>query len=126
MGTSGDTPTDDMQRFWAAVARAPCLHADHLRPAFALAGGPLALWRESVARLRALGLPPAASALLAMPPEAELDADLAFAAGERLRDALERDGAEVAWLPFEGGHGIPLVVWREFRRFILQRLGSEA
>jgi DNA processing protein len=79
MSTPGDTPTDDTQRFWAAVARAPCLHADHLRPAFALAGGPLALWRESAARLRALGLPPAASALLATPPEAELDADLAFA-----------------------------------------------
>jgi phospholipase/carboxylesterase len=49
------------------------------------------------------------------------DQELSFAAGEALRDAARAGGAEVAWLPFDGGHGIPLPVWRALRRF-LQRL----
>ena len=46
------------------------------------------------------------------------DADLAFAAGERLRDFLTEAGASVSWLPFDGGHQIPLPVWRELRKLI--------
>lgn len=46
------------------------------------------------------------------------DADLGFAAGERLRDWLTDAGAAVTWVPFDGGHEIPLVVWRELRRFL--------
>lgn len=49
------------------------------------------------------------------------DAELSFAAGEGLRDAASAGGADVTWLPFEGGHEIPLVVWRGLRHF-LQRL----
>lgn len=49
----------------------------------------------------------------------ELDADLAFSAGEALRDALTAGGANVTWVPFDQGHGIPLVVWRRFRKFAL-------
>ncbi len=49
------------------------------------------------------------------------DAELSFAAGEGLRDAAMAGGADVTWLPFEGGHEIPLVVWRGLRHF-LQRL----
>lgn len=45
------------------------------------------------------------------------DADLAFSAGERLRDWLTSAGADVNWVPFRGGHQIPMVVWRELRRF---------
>jgi DNA processing protein len=76
----------DLLRFWLAVARAPALHVDHLRPALAQVGDPLALWRATPCQLRALGLPPAASALLASPPEALLDADHAF---------LDRQGARI-------------------------------
>lgn len=47
------------------------------------------------------------------------DADLAFSAGEALRDFNRNSGAQVTWQPFDGGHEIPLVVWRALRRFIL-------
>ena len=46
------------------------------------------------------------------------DEDLSIRAGERLRDLLAAGGARVSWLPFEGGHNIPLQVWRELRRFV--------
>lgn len=46
------------------------------------------------------------------------DDDLAFTAGEALRDCLIAAGAEVSWLPFEEGHQIPLVVWRRLRKLI--------
>lgn len=46
------------------------------------------------------------------------DADLALAAGQRLRDYCVDAGALVTWLPFDGGHQIPLPVWRELRRLI--------
>lgn len=49
------------------------------------------------------------------------DHELAFAAGEELRNAAIAGGADVTWLPFDGGHEIPLVVWRGLRQF-LQRL----
>jgi phospholipase/carboxylesterase len=50
------------------------------------------------------------------------DDDLAFAAGEALRDALIGGGAEVTWVPFDGGHEIPLVVWRALRKLVKSRL----
>ncbi|HEY4240022.1 MAG TPA: hypothetical protein VGM88_09415 [Kofleriaceae bacterium] len=46
------------------------------------------------------------------------DQELAFAAGEGLRDAVIAGGAKVTWLPFEGGHDLPLVVWRALRRML--------
>ena len=66
-------------------------------------------WQPQVARLR--GLP-------ALVTHGRNDGDLSFGAGERLRDLLQAGGAEVTWLPFEGGHEMPLVVWRALRRFI--------
>lgn len=50
------------------------------------------------------------------------DRDLAFAAGERLRDFLLESAAQLTWTPFEGGHEIPLVVWRGLRKFLLALL----
>lgn len=47
------------------------------------------------------------------------DDDLAFAAGEALRAFVESAGADVRWLPFEGGHVIPLTVWRALRALLL-------
>jgi phospholipase/carboxylesterase len=48
------------------------------------------------------------------------DADLAFSAGESLRDFCRNSGARVTWQAFEGGHEIPLVVWRALRRFLAE------
>ena len=48
------------------------------------------------------------------------DADLAFAAGEALRDFHRDSSANVTWIPFHGGHEIPLVVWRALRRFLAE------
>jgi len=50
------------------------------------------------------------------------DEELSFAAGEALRDAALAGGADATWLPVDGGHAIPLPVWRGLRRF-LQGLG---
>lgn len=46
------------------------------------------------------------------------DVELPFAAGIALRDAAIAGGAVVEWLAFDGGHVIPLVVWRALRRFL--------
>jgi len=48
------------------------------------------------------------------------DPDLAFSAGEALRDFFRSSGARVTWQPFEGGHEIPLIVWRALRRFFVE------
>jgi phospholipase/carboxylesterase len=49
------------------------------------------------------------------------DSDLAFAAGESLRDCLTTAGAATTWVPFDQGHEVPLVVWRRLRKFLLER-----
>lgn len=67
-------------------------------------------WLPNAGRLR--GLP-------ALVTHGRADGDLGFFAGERLRDLLQGAGAEVTWLPFEGGHEMPLVVWRALRRFVM-------
>ena len=46
------------------------------------------------------------------------DDDLAFSAGEAIRDAAMLGGAKVTWLPFDGGHGVPMIVWRGLRKFL--------
>jgi phospholipase/carboxylesterase len=46
------------------------------------------------------------------------DPDLAFEAGEALRDFCTDSEARVEWTPFEGAHEIPFVVWRTFRKFL--------
>ena len=55
-----------------------------------------------------------------------LDDDLAFEAGDALRLELAARGADVTWVPFEGGHEVPLLVWKKTRRFLerLQRATS--
>ena len=51
------------------------------------------------------------------------DSDLAFAAGESLRDFHSDSQARVTWQPFDGGHEIPLIVWRALRRFLADLYG---
>jgi phospholipase/carboxylesterase len=54
------------------------------------------------------------------------DRDLSFAAGEGLRDGLQGGGADVTWAAFEGGHEIPFIVWRQFKRFVSRGLAGSA
>jgi phospholipase/carboxylesterase len=44
------------------------------------------------------------------------DRELAFHAGELLRDFAALHGARVTWLPFDGGHQLPFVVWRALKK----------
>lgn len=66
-------------------------------------------WRPLGERLR--GLPVFLS-------HGRLDADLAFSAGKNLCDFMLASGAQVTWVPFDGGHEIPLVAWRGLRNFL--------
>jgi phospholipase/carboxylesterase len=54
------------------------------------------------------------------------DADLAFGAGERLRDLLRAGGAAVTWVPGDHGHTIPFAVWRALRGFVVACLARHA
>jgi phospholipase/carboxylesterase len=76
-------------------------------------------WQQRLGRLH--GLP-------VLVAHGNHDTDLAFAAGERLRDAMEAGGADVTWVPFEGGHEIPFTVWRSIKRLVQQitRSGHKA
>jgi|SRR5579872_2584247 len=66
-------------------------------------------WQSRQDRLRSLPI---------LVSHGEHDADLAFAAGLGLRDFACAAGAAVTWVPFDGGHEIPLVVWRAVRSFL--------
>ena len=46
------------------------------------------------------------------------DADLSFHAAESFQAELAAAGWEVTWCPFDGGHEIPLLVWRSFKRWL--------
>ena len=52
------------------------------------------------------------------------DPDLAFGAGEALRDLCISGGGEVVWVPFQGGHEIPMVAWRAIRKFLGRLVGG--
>jgi phospholipase/carboxylesterase len=54
------------------------------------------------------------------------DWDLSFAAAEAFRDDLRAAGCEVRWVPFEGGHEVPLVAWRELRTLLRGLAGRSA
>ena len=88
------------------------LHADARPAALALLSSSRIAWDDWQPRLpRLAGLP-------VLVAHGTADAELAFAAGERLRDAAIAGGAVVTWLPFDGPHEIPLVVWRALRKFL--------
>lgn len=84
---------------------------DHPRPsALALLSSTRIAWGDWQSRLGRLADLPVLVA------HGRHDAELAFSAGEGLRDAAIAGGAQVTWLPFDGGHQIPLVVWRALRK----------
>jgi phospholipase/carboxylesterase len=70
-------------------------------------------WEPLLAARPFAGLP-------ALVSHGQVDDDLAFSAGEALRDCLATAGADVSWVPFETGHEIPLVVWRRLRALLLR------
>lgn len=70
-------------------------------------------WRKRSERLRDLPV---------FVSHGERDDDLSFAAGERLRDFLVESGSRTHWARFDGGHEIPLPVWRSLRKFLVTSL----
>jgi phospholipase/carboxylesterase len=75
----------------------------------------------SASRLSLADWEPRAHALARLPvlvSHGRQDPDLSFGAGEALRDFCRKSGAQVTWQSFDGGHEIPLVVWRALRRFL--------
>lgn len=85
------------------------------------AARPRALALLSSTRIAIADWQPRAGKLAGMPvlvAHGHGDAELAFHAGELLRDFAVAGGADVTWLPFDGAHDIPLVVWRALRRFL--------
>jgi phospholipase/carboxylesterase len=80
----------------------------------------------SASRINFLAWPARAAALRDLPvliSHGREDPNLAFAAGEGLRDFALDAGARVTWVPFDGGHEIPLPVWRAVRRFLVRGCG---
>ena len=91
---------------------------------YVLHGGarPAALALLSSTRIAIADWAPRAPALADLPvlvAHGTHDEELAFNAGELLADFARSAGARVTWLPFDGAHEIPLVVWRALRKFVL-------
>lgn len=75
--------------------------------------------RLSFHRWRTAG--PSFGGMPALVTHGRQDEEISFAAGEALAGWLASMGAAVDWVPFDGGHEIPMQVWRALHRF-LQRL----
>jgi predicted esterase len=54
------------------------------------------------------------------------DTNLGIVAGQSLREALAGAGADVRWLPFEGGHAIPPQAWLALRRLVREMAAKES
>ena len=82
----------------------------------------------SSSRIAVAEWPPLSDRLKGLPAlvsHGRADPDLAFTTGEALRDAVTAAGAAVTWVPFDGGHEIPLLVWRRVRQFLAARVTSK-
>ncbi len=83
---------------------------------------PKALALLSSTRIAISDWTPRAPALAGLPvlvAHGRSDDELAFQAGELLADFARSGGADVTWVPFDGGHEMPLIVWRALRKFVL-------
>lgn len=76
-----------------------------------------AQWKPVISRLA--GLPVLAS-------HGRDDAELAFSAGQAVRDMAVEGGADVIWIPHDGGHEIPLLVWRKLKRFLRRFIETDS
>lgn len=74
--------------------------------------------RVAFARWR--GASPSLRGLPVLVAHGRRDDDISFDAGRELAEWLKSAGAAVTWMPFDGGHEIPLQGWRALRRFLLQ------
>jgi phospholipase/carboxylesterase len=54
------------------------------------------------------------------------DDDLSFGVAEAFQGELAAAGWDVTWLPFDGGHEVPLAVWRAFKRWLTQAAEGHA
>ena len=82
---------------------------------------PAALALLSSTRIAIADWQPRARALAGLPvlvAHGHGDAELSFVAGELLRDFAIAGGADVTWLPFDGAHELPLIVWRALRKLV--------
>jgi phospholipase/carboxylesterase len=82
---------------------------------------PAALALLSSTRIAITDWAPLATRLAGLPvlvAHGHSDAELSFASGEALRDFAIAGGANLTWLPFDGGHELPLVVWRALRKLL--------
>lgn len=70
-------------------------------------------WEPQHRRLR--GLPVLVS-------HGRADADLSFQAGSALFEWIHASGAAARFVGFDGGHEIPLAVWREFRTVLREQV----
>jgi phospholipase/carboxylesterase len=60
----------------------------------------------------------ARSGLRALISHGRLDADLSFDVSARFQGELQAAGWDVTWLPFDGGHEVPLVIWRALKKWL--------
>jgi phospholipase/carboxylesterase len=75
----------------------------------------------SSCRIASQDWPPLLPRMAGMPvfiAHGDHDAVLSPTAGQALRDALAWGGARIDWLGFDGGHEVPLLVWRRLRGFL--------
>ncbi len=91
---------------------------------YVLHGGvrPQGLALLSSTRIALADWTPRAAALAELPvlvAHGTRDDELAFHAGELLAEFARSGGAHVTWVAFDGGHELPLVVWRSLRKFVL-------
>jgi phospholipase/carboxylesterase len=120
-GTSGSLP-----RFLTGFSQGGMLVADcFMREPLSLRASGLGFFSASrIAGAEWPALPPheAGVGLPVFLSHGHQDPDLAFSAGEALRDRLLAARVDLTFVPFAGGHEIPLVVWRKFRRFLTAHL----
>lgn len=94
------------------VAVDTLLHEDLRVHGLALFSSSRVAWDDWRPRLHRL------AGLRALVAHGRADDELAFEAGRALHDGLLAGGVRTDWLPFDGGHEVPLVVWRAFRRLL--------
>jgi phospholipase/carboxylesterase len=64
---------------------------------------------------------PSRSGLRAFMSHGRSDDDLSYQAAERFQEELRSFAWDVTWCPFDGGHEIPLLAWRAFKRWMRRR-----
>jgi phospholipase/carboxylesterase len=96
----------------AMVAAEVALQSDVELDALVLLSGTLvdeASWQKRFGKLRSVPV---------FMSHGRADRVLPFAIADRFRNELNAAGVEVTWVPFDGGHDMPMTVVDELNRFI--------